>query len=68
MKHLKYFVTLIAALFITNTVNANEVKMAKANWDTGYFQAEIYKQAFSILCCCSSRRSRLMGKRMVWNS
>tara|TARA_B100000965_G_scaffold402974_1_gene430111 strand:- start:800 stop:1741 length:942 start_codon:yes stop_codon:yes gene_type:complete len=45
MKHLKYFATLIAALFITNAVNANEIKMAKANWDTGYFQAEIYKQA-----------------------
>ena len=26
-------------------VNAAEVRMAKANWDTGYFQAEVYKQA-----------------------
>ena len=24
---------------------AAEVRMAKANWDTGYFQAEVYKQA-----------------------
>jgi glycine betaine/proline transport system substrate-binding protein len=45
MKRLKYLMTLIVALFITNAVNANEIKMAKANWDTGYFQAEIYKQA-----------------------
>ena len=45
MKHFKIIVALIAALFITKAVNANEVKMAKANWDTGYFQAEIYKQA-----------------------
>ena len=45
MKHLKTIVALIAALFITKAVNANEIKMAKANWDTGYFQAEIYKQA-----------------------
>ncbi len=45
MKRLKYLTTLIVALFITNAVNANEIKMAKANWDTGYFQAEIYKQA-----------------------
>ena len=45
MKHFKIIVALIAALFITKAVNANEIKMAKANWDTGYFQAEIYKQA-----------------------
>ena len=45
MKHFKIIVAMIAALFITKAVNANEIKMAKANWDTGYFQAEIYKQA-----------------------
>jgi glycine betaine/proline transport system substrate-binding protein len=45
MKNLKYIVTILAALTISSVVNANEVKMAKANWDTGYFQAEVYKQA-----------------------
>ena len=39
MKHFKIIVALIAALFITKAVNANEVKMAKANWDTGYIQS-----------------------------
>ena len=45
MKYLKHVVTIIAALTISSVVAANEVKMAKANWDTGYFQAEVYKQA-----------------------
>ena len=45
MKHLKYIVTILVALTISSAVNAAEVKMAKANWDTGYFQAEVYKQA-----------------------
>ena len=45
MKYLKHVVTIIAALTISGAVSANEVKMAKANWDTGYFQAEVYKQA-----------------------
>ncbi|MDC0544882.1 glycine betaine/L-proline ABC transporter substrate-binding protein ProX [Pelagibacteraceae bacterium] len=45
MKYLKHVVTIIAALTISGVVAANEVKMAKANWDTGYFQAEVYKQA-----------------------
>ena len=45
MKKLKYIVTILAALTISSVVTANEVKMAKANWDTGYFQAEVYKQA-----------------------
>ena len=45
MNKLKYVVTILAALTISSVVTANEVKMAKANWDTGYFQAEVYKQA-----------------------
>jgi glycine betaine/proline transport system substrate-binding protein len=45
MKKLKYIVTILAALTISSVVTANEVKMAKANWDTGYLQAEVYKQA-----------------------
>jgi hypothetical protein len=43
MKYLKYIVTILTALTISS-VSANEIKMAKANWDTGYFQAEVYKQ------------------------
>ena len=45
MNKLKYVVSILAALTISSVVSANEVKMAKANWDTGYFQAEVYKQA-----------------------
>jgi glycine betaine/proline transport system substrate-binding protein len=45
MKYLKHLVPIIAALSISSIVNAAEVKMGRANWDTGYFQAEVYKQA-----------------------
>jgi len=45
MKYLKYLATIMVAITISTSVNAAEVKMAKANWDTGYFQAEVYKQA-----------------------
>jgi glycine betaine/proline transport system substrate-binding protein len=45
VKHLKYLVTIMLAITISSNVNAAEVRMAKANWDTGYFQAEVYKQA-----------------------
>ena len=45
MKLLKHIVSILAALTISSAVHAAEVKMARANWDTGYFQAEIYKQA-----------------------
>ena len=45
MNYFKYLVLLILTLTISSTSNAAEVKMAKANWDTGYFQAEVYKQA-----------------------
>ena len=45
MRYLKYLVTLMAVITIGSSVNAAEVKMARANWDTGYFQAEVYKQA-----------------------
>ena len=49
MNKLKYVVTILAALTISSVVTANEVKMAKADWDTGYFQAEIYKQGLEKL-------------------
>ena len=45
MRYLKYVVAIVAAITISSSVNAAEVRMAKANWDTGYFQAEVYKQA-----------------------
>jgi len=45
MKYMKHLVSIIAALSISSAVYAAEVRMAKANWDTGYFQAEVYKQA-----------------------
>ncbi len=35
----------MVAITINGSINAAEVRMARANWDTGYFQAEIYKQA-----------------------
>jgi glycine betaine/proline transport system substrate-binding protein len=44
MRLFKLLVALFTATAISNA-NAAEIKMAKANWDTGYFQAEIYKQA-----------------------
>ena len=45
MKYIKHLVSIIAALSISSNVNADDVKMGRANRDTGYFQAEVYKQA-----------------------
>ncbi len=45
MRFIKYIVSVIASLSISSVVSAAEIKMGKADWDTGYFQAEIYKQA-----------------------
>ena len=45
MRVFKLIAALLTSIAITSAANAAEVKMAKANWDTGYFQAEIYKQA-----------------------
>ena len=45
MKYIKHLVSIIAALSISSVVFAAEIKMGKADWDTGYFQAEVYKQA-----------------------
>ena len=45
MKYLKHVVSAIIALSISSVTLANEIKMGKADWDTGYFQAEIYKTA-----------------------
>ena len=45
MKFAKYFIPIILTLVINFNLIAAEIKMGKADWDTGYFQAEIYKRA-----------------------
>ena len=45
MNYFKNLVLVLLAITISGNVTAAEVKMARANWDTGYFQAEVYKQA-----------------------
>ena len=42
MKYLKHLVSIIAALTISSAVFANEIKMGKADWDTGYFLSLIH--------------------------
>ena len=42
---MKFIISIISALFFLTSINAKEIKMGKADWDTGYFQAEIYKKA-----------------------
>ena len=45
MNYLRNLVLVLLTLTISSGSNAAEVKMAKADWDTGFFQAEIYKIA-----------------------
>ena len=47
MKNLKkiLLVGLATLVLVSCGKKKDEVKMGKADWDTGYFQAEIYKQA-----------------------
>ena len=42
---MKFIISIISALFFLTSLNAKEIKMGKADWDTGFFQAEIYKKA-----------------------
>src|SRR6056300_596969 len=49
MNYFKKLVLVISFITISSGLNAAEVKMAKANWDTGYFQAEIYKRGLEKL-------------------
>ena len=42
---MKFIISIVSALFFLSSVNAKEIKMGKADWDTGFFQAEIYKKA-----------------------
>ena len=42
---MKFIISIISVLFFLTSINAKEIKMGKADWDTGYFQAEIYKKA-----------------------
>ena len=76
MKYLKYLVSIITAISISSVVSANEIKMGKADWDTGYFQVNLQtsfredglqsfwpncNEASSILCCGNIWRRRFMG-------
>ena len=45
MKLLKILTSVVFAILINISLNAKEIKMGKADWDTGYFQAEVYKKA-----------------------
>ena len=45
MKLLKTLITIVFVSTLSLSINAKEIKMGKADWDTGYFQAEIYKTA-----------------------
>ena len=54
MKNIKKVVAFFALAFLTifgsgTQAISKEVKMAKANWDTGYFQAEVYKMGLEKL-------------------
>ena len=49
MKTLKTYIYVILFVLGASLVQAKEVKMAKANWSTGYFQAEVYKMALEKL-------------------
>ena len=49
MNYFKKLVLVISFITISSGLNAAEIKMAKANWDTGYFQAEIYKRGLEKL-------------------
>ena len=45
MKLLKALITTVFVSTLSLSINAKEIKMGKADWDTGYFQAEVYKKA-----------------------
>ena len=45
MNLLKKLITIVFVSTLSLSINAKEIKMGKADWDTGYFQAEVYKKA-----------------------
>ena len=49
MKLLRIVLCILSVVAFSFSANAKTIKMAKANWDTGYFQAEIYKMALEEL-------------------
>lgn len=49
MKIQKLVIYILTVVFLAATAQAKSIKMAKANWDTGYFQAEVYKMALEKL-------------------
>ena len=40
---MRFIISIITALFFLTSLNAKEIKMGKADWDTGLFLDEIYK-------------------------
>ncbi len=49
MKLLRIVLYILTVVSFAATANAKSINMAKANWDTGYFQAEVYKMALEKL-------------------
>ena len=43
MKSLRIVLYVLSVVFLTTGTFAKSLKMSRANWDTGYFHAEIYK-------------------------
>ena len=43
MKSLRIVLYVLSVVFLTTGAFAKSLKMSRANWDTGYFHAEIYK-------------------------
>ena len=49
MKLLKTLITIVFVSTLSLSINAKEIKMGKADWDTGYFQAWKYPVSQSAL-------------------
>ena len=43
MKSLRIVLYVLTVVFLSTGTFAKSLKMSRANWDTGYFHAEIYK-------------------------
>jgi len=51
MKSLRivFYILIVAFTFSCSSEKDKEIKMSRANWDTGYFHAEIYKTGLQLL-------------------
>jgi len=49
MKLLRIVLYILTVVSFAASGHAKSIKMAKANWDTGYFQAEVYKMGLEKL-------------------